>query len=129
MIVPGAVIASRSGVDVPDVDLSAVRFRPLPQVVLLLLIGPVAAITVGRTVFVHPYHWVDVVAGRRPELTAHELVHVRQWQRDGVIGFLARYLGDYLRLRVLGCGHEGAYRNIGYEWSAYVEAAHIVRRP
>jgi hypothetical protein len=39
------------------------------------LAGPAAAVTLGRTIVVHP----DVQLTRR--LLQHELVHVRQWQR------------------------------------------------
>jgi Domain of unknown function (DUF4157) len=57
-------------------------------------------------------------------LVRHELVHVRQWRRYGVIGFSARYLGDYLRWRLCGRGHWAAYRRIRFE----VEADWVARR-
>ena len=58
-------------------------------------------------------------------LLRHELVHVRQWQALGVGRFLFRYLGSYLRWRVRGYGHWGAYRRIPLE----VEAEWEARRP
>lgn len=97
---------------------------------MLPLIGSRAdAMTLYRTVLIHPAIWDDVEAGRRRELIAHELVHVRQWVEDGPFRFLTRYLGDYLTLRALGCRHDAAYRNIRYEWAAYSEAGNIVQRP
>jgi hypothetical protein len=48
-------------------------------------------------------------------LLAHEAEHVAQWQEAGVIGFLTAYLGAYLRWRVRGYGHDGAYRRIPAE--------------
>ena len=57
-------------------------------------------------------------------LIRHELVHVRQWRRHGVIGFGVRYLGDYLRQRLRGRGHWAAYRRIRFE----IEADWVARR-
>jgi hypothetical protein len=57
-------------------------------------------------------------------LLRHELVHVEQWRRLGVTGFLARYLGAYLRWRLRAHGHRGAYLRIPLE----VEAEWRARR-
>ncbi len=129
MIVDGSLVTARSGVAVDGVDPSRVVFRPIPRWLLPLFAGAVRAITFDRTVLVHPEFFDEVVAGDSPELVAHELIHVRQWAEAGVVTFLVRYVADYLRLRVLGCGHDDAYRHIGYEWAAYSGAAHIVQRP
>ena len=59
-----------------------------------------------------------------PYLIHHELVHVRQWRRYGAIGFLARYVGAYLRGRLRGLDHAGAYRRIPFE----IEADWVARR-
>ena len=59
-----------------------------------------------------------------PLLIAHELEHVTQWRRHGVVGFLARYLGAYLRWRVRGYPHWSAYRRIPFE----IEAEWAARR-
>lgn len=55
-------------------------------------------------------------------LLRHEAVHVRQWRELGVVGFLRRYLGSYLRWRLRGYGHEGAYLRIPLEVEAAWEA-------
>jgi hypothetical protein len=85
--------------------------------------GPVPpgadAITLGRLVIVRRR------AASSARLLRHELVHVRQWRRLGVGGFLSRYLGAYLRGRVRGYPHKGAYRRIPLE----VEAEWEARRP
>ena len=47
-----------------------------------------------------------------------------QWSDFGVVGFLRRYLGAYLRSRVHGYSHKGAYRRIPFE----VEAEWVARR-
>ncbi len=86
--------------------------------------GPVppgaAAITLGRLVIVRRR------AAGDPHLLRHELVHVAQWRRLGVVGFLVRYLGSYLRWRLRGHGHRAAYLRIPLEveaeWQARREA-------
>ncbi len=57
-------------------------------------------------------------------LLAHELEHVAQWRRLGVVGFLRDYLGAYLRERRKGYGHLAAYRLIPLE----IEAEAAARR-
>lgn len=83
--------------------------------------GPVprgmAGITLGSLVIVR-----DGCASER--LLRHELVHVRQWRRHGVLGFGARYLGHYLLWRLRRKGHHGAYLRIPME----IEAEWVARR-
>ena len=62
--------------------------------------------------------------GDSPYLLRHELVHVRQWRRHGVIGFLVRYLGSYAAGRLRGRDHRGAYLHIPLE----IEADWVARR-
>lgn len=113
-------VARRCGLD--DVDVA--RIRPAPGWMTGSWIGPVAAMTLWRTVFVRR----SVLEGdprRLAVLLVHELVHVRQWAEQGVLRFLGRYLGDYLRARLAGRGHADAYRSIRAE----VEADALARVP
>ena len=71
-----------------------------------------AAITLGRLVIVRAR------SAANDRLFRHELVHVGQWRRHGVVGFLGRYVGGYLRGRVAGWPHIAAYRRIGLEAEA-----------
>ena len=84
--------------------------------------GPVPkgadAITIGATVIIRRGK------ERSPYLLRHEAVHVRQWRRYGVFGFLARDLASYVVWRVRRKGHRGAYLRIPLE----VEADWIARR-
>jgi hypothetical protein len=57
-------------------------------------------------------------------LLRHELVHVRQWKRHGVLGFSGRYLASYVKWRLLRKGHHGAYLRIPLE----IEAEWVARR-
>jgi len=72
--------------------------------------------TLGRFVLVREGH------EESRYLLAHELVHVRQYRELGVPGFLARYLGRYLALRLDGWGHQAAYRRLPAEIEADWEA-------
>jgi Domain of unknown function (DUF4157) len=71
-----------------------------------------AGMTLGRWILLRRGHEHD----RR--LLAHELVHVRQWRELGVLRFLWRYLGAYLRGRVRGLRHRAAYAAIPLEQEA-----------
>ena len=75
------------------------------------------AITLGRVVSVRRR------ASSSLRLLRHEAVHVRQWRELGMLRFLVRYVGSYLRWRVRGYGHWAAYRRIPLE----VEAEWIAR--
>lgn len=84
--------------------------------------GPVPkgshAITLGRLIIVRKGHEDS------PYLIRHELVHVRQWRRYGVLGFLTRYLGTYAKGRLRGYAHRNAYKRIPFE----IEADWVARR-
>jgi hypothetical protein len=78
--------------------------------------GPVPpgadAITIGRLISVRRR------AAGSTRLMRHELVHVEQWKRFGVAGFLTRYLRGYVAARLRGYGHWAAYRRIPLEIEA-----------
>ena len=84
--------------------------------------GPVPpgadAITLGSLVIVRRR------SADNPRLMRHEQEHVRQWRDLGVVGFLRRYVGAYLRWRLRGYGHRAAYLRIPLE----VEAEWVARR-
>lgn len=45
----------------------------------------------------------------------HEMVHQYQYRRDGSLVFVARYVADWHRGLLRGCGLDAAYEAIGYE--------------
>ena len=81
----------------------------------LLLPRNVAAITLGHRIWVAR----ELPAAEMEALLRHELVHVRQMERMGVAVFLLRYVGQYLRNRSRGLGHDAAYRAITFEREAF----------
>jgi hypothetical protein len=78
----------------------------------------VVAITLGRTVYVLPGY-----AQRAPEaferLLRHELVHVRQVNRLGLVRFLGQYAGEFARHWLAERSVHRAYRKISFEVEAY----------
>lgn len=60
-----------------------------------------------------------------PILVNHELIHVAQIKRLGVIKFYTRYLLEYLKARRAGLSHDRAYRAISFEREAYDNAANL----
>ena len=98
------------------VELGGIDVRPAPAWMRRLWRGPVAAMTLGRRVFLSSD---DLPAEVLRRLLVHELVHVRQWQQAGAIRFLRRYLGDYIRGRLRGLDHASAYFAIRYETEAH----------
>jgi hypothetical protein len=122
--VTDAVLAA--GIDGSDLPAAGVSIVPMPRIMQALVGRHVRAMTLRRTILVSPGEFDGVVRGTSKQLLAHELIHVGQWGRDGVVGFVVWYVGDYVRLRVIGLDHADAYRHIGYEYAAYAGAARIV---
>ncbi len=85
-----------------DLDLlGRVRFSP-PNRLARFLASPIfngrgaSAITLGHEVYLLRPD-MDFGSPEGVALLVHELKHVEQFEREGWLGFLARYLWDYLR--------------------------------
>lgn len=100
-------IASRSGA------IIRVGFPPWLR---FLLVPGVAAITLGRRIWISPSAVHDPVSLER--LIRHELEHVQQVRREGLIPFLYTYFRDYLALRASGLEPQDAYHQIDFEKEA-----------
>ena len=110
-----------------DTELLRVLIHPIqPERLSLKAASPlmmrlwghgIQAMTVKNWIFVDPKH-LKGDRDRLARLVIHELVHVRQWNDLGVIGFLSRYVSDYFRGRRQGLTHRDAYMNIGLEEEA-----------
>lgn len=85
----------------PDVILRLGKLIPRLGGILSRMTEPAAAVTLGRTIVINPE------ARLTATLLTHELVHVRQWQRDPL--FPIRYSLATLRY---------GYRNNPYEMEA-----------
>lgn len=99
-------------------DSEGVRLRlEFPIWLRVTTLPGVRGITLGSRIF------VDQRRRRLPpamltSLILHELVHVRQMRRDGMIRFLWRYVAEYLLGRLAGKPHRQAYLDISYEAEA-----------
>lgn len=80
----------------------------------LVLLPGVAGITLGRRIYLMDGD--DMAIALR-----HELVHVRQVRRHGVIAFYCRWLSEYFANRFRGVSSHEAYRRISFEREAFSE--------
>jgi hypothetical protein len=77
----------------------------------------VEAITLGRRVYLSP-RLLEEGEQRFLETLRHELVHVEQVRKLGVMRFALRYVAEYVRNRRRGLRHEAAYFEISFEREA-----------
>ena len=129
---PAAAALAACGVDpaavrkiMPHVDPAAVPVRPAPPWLYRLWLPGIAGMAMPWAIYLHPAIYGDARTGQGP-LIIHELMHVEQWRRHGTIGFLRRYLGDYLLNRWGGARHRAAYEAIAAEEEARAAAAYLV---
>ena len=69
------------------------------------------AVTIGNNIYYakdNPPKW----------LVEHELTHVRQYNKYGIVGFLCRYIGEYMIGRFKGLGRWDSYSQISFEIEA-----------
>lgn len=85
-----------------------------PRWLRLLLMKDVVAITLGRRIYVR----ANVQQSSLERLLRHELAHVRQVQRYGLIGFYARYLAEFARHWKRERSINKAYSLISFEQEA-----------
>lgn len=74
----------------------------------------VIAITLGRRIYVRKM----LESSSFERLIRHELAHVRQVERHGLIGFLVRYVAEYARHYVRLRSGPAAYAAISFEIEA-----------
>lgn len=82
-----------AGLLLSRVKIRGARWIPVLGGIFGRMRGPAAAVTLGRTIVVHP----DARLTRR--LLRHELEHVRQWEEDPL--FPIRYTAESLRVGYL----------------------------
>ena len=82
--------------------------------------GGRSGFTFGRHIWVRRDKYVSIRNPALRSLVAHELVHVQQFKRQGVIRFSYRYVSEYLKNRFDGEDHKTAYLNISAEKEARV---------
>ena len=93
----------------------AIIRTPYPWWLRPFLANGIAAITLGR----HIYVAAGIAESEIEQLMRHEIAHVRQIGRLGVVRFYWRYVAEYVRLRRSGLSRTDAYRNISFEVEAF----------
>lgn len=113
--VPGCLAACQE--ELGDLQPGRVPVRVAPRWLPRIRSGEFAAITLPWAVYVSPG-----LLERSPEEVAgvltHELVHVAQWRRDGLVRFALGYVGQYLGNRRRGMDRHTAYLEIPHEREA-----------
>lgn len=84
----------------------------------------VVAITLGRSVYVSPAY-LQRPALELERLLRHELVHVAQVARLGLLRFLVSYVREYASLRRKGLPAGEAYRAISFEREAFAAESDV----
>lgn len=108
----------------PRVDPATVPVRRAPTWFVALWVPGIAAIALPWSVYLRP----DVYERPRGDLgrlIVHELVHIEQVRRFGLMPHLAVYLADYLKHRFEGMGHWPAYKAIRQEIEARLAADYV----
>jgi hypothetical protein len=82
-----------------------------------VLMRGVVGITIGRRIWLDPVY-LERAAGKAERLLAHELAHVRQVARMGLVPFLFAYVREYFGHRADGHEIDEAYRRISFEVEA-----------
>jgi len=125
--IPAEIAVVRAGLDATSLDAQGVRLVAMPWMASVAFGRSVQAITLNRTIFIQPSMYDRVASGVEPSLLVHELIHVAQWRDQGIVGFTFQYVAQYARLRLLGVGHDAAYRGVSFEYAAF-DAAKRSRR-
>ena len=86
--------------------------------------GGYAGMTIGRNVLLAN----DVTEDGNSALMAHELVHARQWEDLGLVGFSRRYATSFARNLIKHKRWHAAYRDIEAEVEARNETTDWLRR-
>src|SRR6476469_428874 len=91
------------------------KLRPIPRWLRPFLARGVIAITLGRRIYVA----ATVAEDELESLVRHEIVHVAQIGRLGLIRFYWRYIKEDITLRRRGLPPAEAYRRISFEVEAF----------
>lgn len=109
--------------DLPHVDPSRVPVWAAAGWFRLFWASWVTAVAMPWGIYLHPKRFAEDPTDLGP-LMVHELAHIDQWRRLGVVRWVRAYLGGYRRSRRAGSSRRDAYLSIPLE----VEARDLARR-
>lgn len=102
---------------VPKNVINQVKIINIPNIM-----GTFKGLTIGKYIFISK----KIPCDGSSHLIAHELVHVRQWNELGIIGFTVKYLSDFFSKLIKHKNWINAYseiileseaRDISQKWS------------
>lgn len=115
------------------VDPSQVPVREAPRWFRTLWARGIVAVAMPWAVYVTPAMMDRYEAGAEARslgrLLVHELAHIEQFRRLGAVRHITQYAFDYLRGRLRGKGHWGAYTSVRLEIEARAVAALVMQGP
>jgi len=114
----------RLAVALPTVDPATIAIRQASRWFRLFWAKGITAVALPWGIYAHPNR-LDAPVADVGRLVVHELTHIDQWRRLGLLKWSRAYLGDYLRGRRAHLGHWAAYRAIGLEQEARDVAARL----
>jgi hypothetical protein len=113
----------------PRVDPATIKVKVASPLFRRFWAKGIAAVAMPFGIFVQPAVMERFRTGAEPErfgrLIVHELMHIEQWRRLGMLRHATQYVGDYLRNRFQGFGHWESYRAIRLEEEARDVAARV----
>jgi hypothetical protein len=124
LLAASGISSERVASALPGVDIEQIVIRPAPAWLVRLWGKAVSAMTLRTTIYVRA-DLLDSAPSLLGPLLVHELVHVQQWARLGVVRFLWKYVAGYVGGRLTGLSHQDAYRAISIEVEAREIAAQL----
>ena len=120
---------AKSGVDLfwlaemlPRVDPNRIEIREAPRWFRALWAKGIVAVAMPWAIYFTPAMMDRYTEGfelpQLAQLLVHELTHIEQLRRMGVLRHVAQYLSDYMRGRLRRVGHWDAYRAVRLEVEA-----------
>jgi hypothetical protein len=98
-----------------QITASRAKVTQIPPWLSPFLSKGVLALTLGRRIYIA----ATVAEGEMEQLLRHELVHVGQIARLGMVRFYWRYVMEYITLRRRGFSSAEAYQRISFEVEAF----------
>lgn len=117
----------------PRIDPTTIEVRQAPRWFMALWARGIVAVAMPWAIYLTPAMMQRYNAGAEPQrmgtLLVHELAHIEQVKRLGVVRHVLQYVSDYLRARLRGRRHWDAYRQIRLEVEARSIAQLVMAGP
>jgi len=117
----------------PRIDVGRIQVREAPGWFMRFWAKGIVAVAMPWGIYFTPAMMDRYESGAEPlrlaQLLVHELTHIEQVKRSGVLRHSATYVLDYLKGRVARRGHWDSYRAIRHEIEARSVAKLVMAGP